>query len=170
MNDCINTALGGEQAMIKDSGDRREYATGAVRDMAEGKGRCDLLPLDVAARILQDGKVLRLISEFQRSEDTRFLYEALDIFRNSCDWDDSTMLLEVAKHMEDGAKKYGERNWEKGLPVDCYIDSAVRHYLKLLRGDDDEPHDRAFCWNMLCCLWTIRHKSEKRESSHETLR
>ena len=35
MNDCINTAERGEQAMIKDSGDRREYATGAVRDMAE---------------------------------------------------------------------------------------------------------------------------------------
>ena len=147
--------------MIKDSGDRREYATGAVRDMADGKGRCDLLPLDVAAMILQNGRVLRLIAEFQRSEDTRFLYEALDIFRNSCEWDVPTMLLEVSKHMEDGAKKYGERNWEKGLPVSCFIDSAVRHYLKLLRGDDDEPHDRAFCWNMLCCLWTIRHKSEK---------
>ena len=161
MNDYINTAERGEQAMIKDSGDRREYATGAVRDMAEGKGRCDLLPLDVAAMILQNGRVLRLIAEFQRSEDTRFLYEALDIFCQNREWDVPTMLLEVAKHMEEGAKKYGERNWEKGLPVSCFIDSAVRHYLKLLRGDDDEPHDRAFCWNMLCCLWTILHKSEK---------
>ena len=30
---------------IKDSGDRTEFATGAVRDMREGKGRCDLMPL-----------------------------------------------------------------------------------------------------------------------------
>ena len=147
--------------MIKDSGDRREYRSGAVRDMEDGKGRCDLLPLNVAAMILQDGTILQLIAEFQRSEDTRFLYEALDIFRNSCDWDDSTMMLEVSKHMEEGAKKYGERNWEKGLPVDCYIDSAVRHYLKWRRGDNDEPHDRAFCWNVMCCIWTIMHKSEK---------
>lgn len=161
MNDYINTAERGEQAMIKDSGDRREYATGAVRDMAEGKGRCDLLPLDVAAMILQNGRVLRLIAEFQRSEDTRFLYEALDIFCQNREWDVPTMLLEVAKHMEEGAKKYGERNWEKGLPVDCYIDSAVRHYLKWRRGDDDEPHDRAFCWNVMCCIWTIMHKGEK---------
>jgi len=29
---------------IKDSGHRREFETGAVRDMAEGKGRYDLLP------------------------------------------------------------------------------------------------------------------------------
>lgn len=147
--------------MIKDSGDRREYSSGAVRDMEDGKGRCDLLPLNVAAMILQDGTILKLIAEFQRSEDTRFLYEALDIFRNSCDWDDSTMLLEVSKHMEEGAKKYGERNWEKGLPVDCYIDSAVRHYLKWRRGDNDEPHDLAFCWNVMCCIWTIMHESEK---------
>ena len=31
--------------MLKDSGAIREFRTGAVRDIAEGKGRCDLLPL-----------------------------------------------------------------------------------------------------------------------------
>lgn len=30
--------------MIQDSGDRRAFSTGAVRDMAEGKGRFDLVP------------------------------------------------------------------------------------------------------------------------------
>ena len=30
--------------MIKDSGTRREFETGAVRDIQEGKGRYDLLP------------------------------------------------------------------------------------------------------------------------------
>ena len=34
----------GTNIMLNDSGDRREFATGAVRDMAEGKGRYDLLP------------------------------------------------------------------------------------------------------------------------------
>lgn len=28
--------------MIKDSGTRREFETGAVRDCPEGKGRCDM--------------------------------------------------------------------------------------------------------------------------------
>ena len=64
------------------------------------------------------------------------------------------MLLEVAKHYEEGAKKYDERNWEKGISLHCYIDSGVRHYLKWLRGDGDEPHDRAFVWNMLGAIWT----------------
>ena len=31
---------------IKDSGERTEFSTGAVRDMHEGKGRFDLLPLN----------------------------------------------------------------------------------------------------------------------------
>ena len=30
--------------MIKDSGERTQFSTGAVRDMHEGKGRMDLLP------------------------------------------------------------------------------------------------------------------------------
>ena len=30
---------------VKDSGNSREFASGAVRDMQAGKGRCDLLPL-----------------------------------------------------------------------------------------------------------------------------
>ena len=30
--------------MIKDSGDRTEFSSGAVRDMHAGKGRFDLLP------------------------------------------------------------------------------------------------------------------------------
>lgn len=29
-------------AVLKDSGERRQYETGAVRDIQEGKGRCDL--------------------------------------------------------------------------------------------------------------------------------
>ena len=75
------------------------------------------------------------------------------------------MLLEVSIHFEEGAKKYGENNWQKGIPVHCYIDSAVRHYLKYLRGDKDEPHDRAFCWNLMCAIWTCKHKPELNDYS-----
>ena len=39
---------------LKDSGNRREFSTGAVRDVADGKGRCDLLPLGVIANMLDD--------------------------------------------------------------------------------------------------------------------
>ena len=36
---------------LKDSGHRREFETGAMRDMQEGKGRCDLLPACALIRL-----------------------------------------------------------------------------------------------------------------------
>lgn len=150
--------------MIKDSGNRREFETGAVRDIQEGKGRCDLLPLDVVAEQLgtaiEPDFVLNSIFCFVTFGCESFLRSALEGFRNHCGVDYSTLFLEVSIHFEEGAKKYGENNWQKGIPVRCYIDSAVRHYLKLLRGDTDEPHDRAFCWNIICAIWTCNHMPE----------
>ena len=69
---------------IKDSGKRREFETGAVRDIQEGKGRCDLMP-----------------------------------------------------------------------------------HLKCLRGDNDEPHNLAFIWNLMCCAWTVIHKPEMNDLPKE---
>ena len=46
------------------------------------------------------------------------------------------------------------------MPVWRYIDSGVRHYLKTLRGDIDEPHYRGFVWNLLCAMWTADNLPE----------
>ena len=147
---------------ILDSGERREFDTGAVRDIQEGKGRCDLMPLDVVAECYSydfpddvTGSIFAELHRFTETGDVVHLYNVLgkkepyDSFSN--------MFLETAIHFEEGAKKYGENNWQKGLPVKCYINSAIRHYLKWLRGDMDESHDRAFCWNIMCAIWTSKH-------------
>ncbi len=150
--------------MIKDSGERREFDTGAVRDIQEGKGRCDLLPLDVVAKLLVNKEYMmdmfQCLNDFTTTGDILELTNALYLYKCIEGISYSDMLLEVSKHFEEGAKKYGEYNWQKGIPTHCYIDSAVRHYLKYLRGDTDEPHDRAFVWNILCCIWTCIHKPE----------
>lgn len=150
------------EPQILDSGNRRKFETGAVRDIQEGKGRCDLMPLDVVAGVLCSysavDTILHDIYLFQMTGDASNLYYALDCFIGA--GNRFTMILEVSKHFEEGAKKYGEHNWQKGIPTNCYIDSAVRHYLKFLRGDTDEPHDRAFVWNLMCCIWTCKHKPE----------
>ena len=150
---------------ILDSGERREFETGAVRDIQEGKGRCDLLPLDVVGEFFGKNRIEHLpilaINVYVRTGDTQYLYDAIREFISSHPtWDDVTATLEVAKHYEDGANKYAERNWEKGINLHCYIDSGLRHYLKWLRGDEDEPHDRAFLWNMFGAIWTHEHKPE----------
>ena len=143
-----------EVPTIKDSGERRQFDTGAVRDIQEGKGRCDLMPLRVIANYLECD-VLAAVAAFQEERNTTHLYDALHNFCDKRYKYEETMLLEVAKHYEAGCAKYGENNWQKGIPVNCYIDSAVRHYLKWLRGDKDEPHDRAFVWNLMCCIWEV---------------
>lgn len=94
---------------ILDSGNRREFETGAVRDIQEGKGRMDLLP-----------------------------------------W---AAIMEVSKHCENGAKKYGEHNIDKGIPTHSLCDSAARHLAKYFDGWTDEPHLLAAAWNL---LWAIQ--------------
>lgn len=144
-------------AEILDSGDRREFETGAVRDMQEGKGRCDLLPLDVIATCAKD-RVFYQMYLFTEDGNVEHLEE---LILQPTNFDNlATAILEVAKHFEDGCKKYGENNWRKGIPANVYVDSALRHYLKMMRGDTDERHDRAFLWNLLCCYWTCIHKPE----------
>jgi len=167
---CINC----EKTSIKDSGHRRQFDSGAVRDIQEGKGRCDLLPLGVVADLM-GSKELMQIHKFKSTGDFIPLFDALKEFsliymtrdeagkiveydfmkQNLAD-----MMLEVSIHFEEGAKKYGDNNWRKGIPAHCYIDSAVRHYMKWNRGDNDEPHDRAFAWNLLCCIWTCQNMPE----------
>ena len=104
---------------IKDSGNRTEFETGAVRDCKKGVGRFDLLP-----------------------------WEAI--------W-------EVAKHCEEGARKYGERNCEKGIPIHSLIDSAIRHLAKYMMGMDDEPHLRAAAWNVLFAIYMEQKHPEMQD-------
>lgn len=151
--------------MILDSGTRSAFDTGAVRDIQKGKGRCDLMPLGVGSNIIDPKEyytvVISAIEMFLMERNTKYLYYALDDFaREAYEGSKPTMLLEVSKHFEEGAEKYGETNWRLGLPVECYMNSAIRHYLKYRRGDTDEPHDRAFVWNVMCCIWEVDYHIE----------
>ena len=101
---------------IKDSGERTEFDTGAVRDMHAGKGRMDLLPL--------------------------------------------TAVMELSKHCEEGAMKYGEHNIDKGIPQHSLCDSGMRHLATYMRGDKDENHLRAACWNL---MWALEQSVTKPE-------
>lgn len=103
-------------AVIQDSGDRTQFSTGAVRDMHEGKGRFDLLPMCV--------------------------------------------LLRLARHYENGCIKYGDRNWEKGIPCHSFADSAMRHIVKYMDGWRDEDHLIAAIWNLCGLAWTEEKRPE----------
>ena len=146
--------------MIKDSGERREFSSGSVRDTAKGKGRCDLLPLGVIAKHIYSDVVLQWIDEYMKTGRIVLLQEVIDIYRDDVRLEQETLLLDLAKHFENGANKYAERNWEKGQPLHVYMDSAIRHYLQYRRGDKDENHGIAFVWNIVCAMWTHENKPE----------
>lgn len=145
--------------MIKDSGKREEFKSGAVRDMQEGKGRCDLLPLGILGRIYRMVFLLYMDS-YLRTGDLAYLKAALEEIRAHEELSASAMMLELARHYEEGAKKYDERNWEKGIPLHSFIDSAVRHYLKLWSQEDDENHFIACAWNIVGAMWTHENKPD----------
>ena len=112
---CRKDAKEGLQA-LKDSGERRAFESGAVRDMAEGKGLMVVMP--------------------------------------------AAAILRLSKHYEHGAKKYGKYNWQKGIPVDSFLDSALRHIMKYLDGWDDEDHLAAAAFNILGAMEMEAHKPE----------
>ena len=69
-------------------------------------------------------------------------------------------LERLAKWYELGSKKYADRNWEKGMPISRYVDSAMRHLVKFIMGKDDEDHLAACAWN----IFAIMHHQELGET------
>jgi hypothetical protein len=63
-------------------------------------------------------------------------------------------LKRLAVHFQNGAKKYGDRNWEIGQPLSRYCDSGIRHFLAYLAGDRSEDHLAAAMWNAMCAAAT----------------
>lgn len=61
-------------------------------------------------------------------------------------------LERLAKWYELGAKKYSDRNWEKGIPFSRYFDSAMRHMVKFIMGRYEEDHLAAAVWNLMAIM------------------
>ena len=93
---------------MKDSGERENFESGAVRDRRDGKGRFDLIP--------------------------------------------PFALKRLALVYEKGAKKYADRNWEKGIPASRCLDSALRHLNQYLAGHKDEDHLAQCAFNVFAVM------------------
>lgn len=107
-----------QKYITEDSGERRSFKTGAVRDTDINKPRYDLIPPHA--------------------------------------------LWRVAMLYARGAQKYGENNWQKGIPSQQMLASAMRHIEAYRRGDDSEDHLAAAVWNVLAMM---QYEAEGRDTA-----
>jgi hypothetical protein len=56
-----------------------------------------------------------------------------------------------------GSKKYGDHNWQKGMPYSRYLDSHDRHMAAWRRGETDEDHLAQAAWNIFAIMWHQKH-------------
>jgi len=63
-------------------------------------------------------------------------------------------LFRLARHYENGAKKYGDHNWQLGQPLSRYLDSLIRHAYRFKDGSRDEDHMAAVAWNAFAYMET----------------
>lgn len=61
-------------------------------------------------------------------------------------------LKRLAGVYERGAKKYADRNWEKGQAFSRFLDSALRHLNSFAQGMDDEDHLAQAAWNVFAIM------------------
>ena len=58
----------------------------------------------------------------------------------------------VARTCAEGAARYGDWNWEKGMPVHDLLNHALRHINLYLAGDRSEPHLPHAAWGLLAAI------------------
>lgn len=51
-----------------------------------------------------------------------------------------------------GAEKYGDNNWQKGIPFSRCLASLERHLHQFKQGKTDEDHLAAVVWNALAIM------------------
>lgn len=64
---------------------------------------------------------------------------------------DGPMIERLAAHLTKGAMKYEARNWMKAsgpAEMSRFRESAIRHFVQWMRGDQDEDHAAAVFFNI----------------------
>lgn len=160
--------------ITKDSGARQEFETGARRDIQKGKGRFDLLPAIPMRRLLDLYTTHPdLWSPLETGDEILAALEALDdiyLYAEGCRERDhlahaaaevvaamggfTPAMKRLAGVYERGAEKYGENNWQKGMPISRYLDSGCRHITQAIGGEQDEDHLGQGLWNVFSVMHT----------------
>jgi hypothetical protein len=104
---------------------------------------------DLAFVIKDSGKRKEFPTGMQR--DVTDNKPRFDLIMPECLSFDKQMLTRWDKHMEGGAKKHSERNWEKASTqeeLNRFKESALRHCMQWFCGETDEDHAAAVFFNI----------------------
>lgn len=151
----------------KDSGKRQKFDSGMQRDIQEGKPRYDLMYHLQFCRFMEkvddnnitSDKLILSYNSFDSmwgdnvAEDyyTDFIYDLYIYLNKYCDVSLPEFLDEWTGVMTRGAVKYNEFNWMKAQCKEEYnrfYASGFRHLMQFLKGQDDECHWAAVCFNV----------------------
>lgn len=61
-------------------------------------------------------------------------------------------LRRLAETYGEGAEKYGENNWKKGLPMSNVLNHALAHIVTYLSGDRTEDHLAHAAWGLFAAM------------------
>jgi hypothetical protein len=61
-------------------------------------------------------------------------------------------LRRLAQTYAEGARKYGDHNWLKGIPGSDLINHAIRHLVLYQMGDNSEDHLAHAAWNIFALI------------------
>jgi hypothetical protein len=61
-------------------------------------------------------------------------------------------LRRVAETCKEGAEKYSDFNWERGMPIHDLLNHAIPHIYKYLSGDRTEDHLAHAAWNLMAAM------------------
>ena len=74
-------------------------------------------------------------------------------------------LAAVAQACAEGAERYGDYNWERGMPARDMINHAIRHIYMFLSGDRCEDHLGHAAWNLMAAIHSLEVWPELNEGT-----
>jgi hypothetical protein len=69
-------------------------------------------------------------------------------------------LRRLAETMAEGAAKYGDGNWQRGIPIENCVNHALAHVIAYAGGDRSEDH----LGHAMANLCFVAHFEEEREA------
>lgn len=131
--------------VVKDSGKRQDFTTGARRDTQDGKGDFSRFPF---------GWLWELAKAMQARNEPMDRLDLVPV----------EPLLRLAAVYGRGGTKYDAAptrenpdplgNWRKGIPLSRTISSLQRHVMLWALGDETEDHLAQAVWNCFTLMWT----------------